>query len=72
MRGWLLCRMAGLDVEAKLLENDDPDTRAELLLLAPSFRVPCLRVEERRSISAEIWIQARRLTRFCSQKAMTG
>lgn len=42
LRGWLLCRMAGLAFEEKLLSNDDPDTRAELLLLSPSFLVPCL------------------------------
>jgi len=50
LRGWLLCRLAGLDFDEKLLESDDPDTRAELLLIAPSFRVPCLRVD-----GIEIW-----------------
>lgn len=43
LRGWLLCRMAGLDVVEKVLPSDDPSTRAELLLLSPSFLVPCLR-----------------------------
>ena len=43
LRGWLLCRMAGLDFEEELLSADDPSTRAELLLLSPSFLVPCLR-----------------------------
>jgi glutathione S-transferase len=42
LRGWLLCRMAGLDFREKLLPHDDPDSRAELLLLSPSFLVPCL------------------------------
>src|SRR6185437_11625347 len=42
LRGWLLCRMAGLDFDEKVLPADDPDTRAELLLLSPSFLVPCL------------------------------
>ncbi|MFN4310030.1 MAG: glutathione S-transferase family protein [Ferrovibrio sp.] len=42
LRGWLLCRMAGLDFEEKLLSSDDPSTRAELLLLSPSFLVPRL------------------------------
>jgi glutathione S-transferase len=42
LRGWLLCKMAGLAVEEKLLPVDDPSTRAELLLLSPSFLVPCL------------------------------
>ena len=42
LRGWLLCRMAGLDFREELLSHDDPSTRAELLLLSPSFLVPCL------------------------------
>ena len=45
LRGWLLCRLAGLDFDETLMQSDDPDTRAELLLIAPSFRVPCLRVD---------------------------
>lgn len=43
LRGWLLCRMAGLDFEERIASIDDPSTRAELLLLSPSFLVPCLR-----------------------------
>src|ERR1700760_143819 len=42
LRGWLLCRMAGLDFGEEKLSSDDPGTRAELLLLSPSFLVPCL------------------------------
>ena len=42
LRGWLLCKMAGLDFEEKPLPSSDPSTRAELLLLSPSFLVPCL------------------------------
>ena len=42
LRGWLLCRMAGLDFKEELLSHDDPSTRAELLLLSPSFLVPRL------------------------------
>ncbi len=42
LRGWLLCQFAGLDVEEVHLPSDDPLARAELLLLAPSFRVPSL------------------------------
>jgi len=42
LRGWLLCRMAGLDFEEELLPHDDPSARAELLLLSPSFLVPRL------------------------------
>jgi glutathione S-transferase len=42
MRGWLLCKMAGLDFDEKVLPSNDPSMRAELLLLSPSFLVPCL------------------------------
>src|SRR3954468_8347155 len=42
LRGWLLCRMAGLDFEEETLAADDPSARAELLLLSPSFLVPAL------------------------------
>src|SRR6202012_3851354 len=42
LRGWLLCKMAGLDFEEKHVSTDDPSTRAELLLLSPSFLVPAL------------------------------
>ncbi len=42
LRSWLLCRMAGLDFEVVVAGDDDPATRAELLLLSPSFLVPRL------------------------------
>jgi glutathione S-transferase len=42
LRGWLLCKMAGLDFDEQHVGTDDPSTRAELLLLSPSFLVPCL------------------------------
>jgi glutathione S-transferase len=42
LRGWLLCRMAGLEFTAEVLPSNDPSTRAELLLLSPSFLVPRL------------------------------
>jgi len=41
MRGWLLCKLAGLEVEEQMVPVD-ADTRAELLLLSPSVRVPRL------------------------------
>lgn len=43
LRGWLLCRFAGLDFEVEVVDSDDPSSRAELLLLSPSFLVPALR-----------------------------
>ncbi|HSV22799.1 MAG TPA: glutathione S-transferase family protein [Xanthobacteraceae bacterium] len=42
LRGWLLCKMAGLDFEEQVAAADDASTRAELLLLSPSFLVPSL------------------------------
>ena len=42
LRGWLLCKMAGLEFDEKVASMDDPSTRAELLLLSPSFLVPRL------------------------------
>jgi glutathione S-transferase len=42
LRGWLLCKLAGLEVEEQVVSIDDPTNRAELLLLAPSVLVPRL------------------------------
>lgn len=42
LRGWLLCKMAGLPFEEERVPIDDPDIKAELLLLSPSFLVPRL------------------------------
>jgi glutathione S-transferase len=42
LRGWLLCRMAGLPFKEVTLAADNENARAELLLLSPSFQVPCL------------------------------
>lgn len=42
LRGWLLCKMAGLPFEEERVPLDDPDMKAELLLLSPSFLVPRL------------------------------
>ncbi|TAL01302.1 MAG: glutathione S-transferase family protein [Rhodospirillaceae bacterium] len=50
LRGWLLCKMAGIDFTATVLPIDDPNARAELLLLSPSFLVP--RLEHN---GAKIW-----------------
>lgn len=42
LRGWLLCKFAGLAFEEEIVPSDDPGVRAELLLLSPSFLVPRL------------------------------
>jgi glutathione S-transferase len=42
LRGWLLARFAGLEFDEVMVSPDDADARKELLLLAPSIRVPCL------------------------------
>lgn len=50
LRGWLLCRLAGLKVIEQTIALDDPDNRAELLLLSPSVLVPRLTHE-----GASVW-----------------
>jgi glutathione S-transferase len=42
LRGWLLCRMAGLDFEEEPVDLNESDARQELLLLTPSVLVPRL------------------------------
>ena len=42
LRGWLLCKLAGLEFTEEVVSLDDPGARAELLLLSPSFLVPSL------------------------------
>lgn len=49
LRGWLLCRLAGLEVAERPVANDDSN-RAELLLLSPSVLVPRLEYE-----GASVW-----------------
>lgn len=46
LRGWLICKLAGLDFDEVAVPTDDPATRAELLLISPSYRVPRLREGE--------------------------
>jgi glutathione S-transferase len=50
LRGWLLCKLAGLEFAEETVPIDDPSVRAELLLLSPSFLVPRLRHN-----GVEIW-----------------
>lgn len=42
LRGWLLAKFAGLSFSENIIPPDDPDARAEILLLASSIRVPSL------------------------------
>jgi len=42
LRGWLMCKLAGLEFDEEIVSLSDPATRAELLLLSPSFLVPSL------------------------------
>jgi glutathione S-transferase len=49
LRGWLLCHLAGLEVDEKPVPNDESN-RAELLLLSPSVLVPRLSHE-----GASVW-----------------
>jgi glutathione S-transferase len=50
LRGWLLCKFAGIEFDELMVSPDDADVRKELLLLAPSIRVPCLTHE-----GAKVW-----------------
>lgn len=42
LRGWLLAKFAGLPFVERMVAPDDPDARAEILLLSSSILVPCL------------------------------
>src|SRR3984885_5665211 len=42
LRGWLLCKIAGLEFEEQMAGADDPSTRGERVMLSPSFLVPRL------------------------------
>jgi glutathione S-transferase len=50
LRGWLLCQLAGLEVDVIEQPAHELETRAELLLLSPSLLVP--RLEHR---GAVVW-----------------
>ncbi len=50
LRGWLMAKFAGLEFDEVMVSPDDADARKELLLLAPSIRVPCLTHE-----GARVW-----------------
>jgi glutathione S-transferase len=50
LRGWLLCKLAGLEFETAMRPIDDASARAELLLLSPSFLTPCLTCD-----GVEVW-----------------
>ncbi len=42
LRGYLLTRLAGLDVDIEVVSPDDPTNRAELLMQSSSIRIPYL------------------------------
>lgn len=50
LRGWLLTRLSGIEFEERSLPPDDPDVRAELLLLSSSILTPRLEVGD-----LEVW-----------------
>ena len=45
LRGWLLCKFAGIAFDTVAVPVDDAAARAELLLLAPSFLSPRLDID---------------------------
>jgi glutathione S-transferase len=50
LRAWLLCRLAGIRVTEEMVALENPENRAELLLLSPSVLVPRLTHE-----GASVW-----------------
>ncbi|HTV33188.1 MAG TPA: glutathione S-transferase family protein [Methylocella sp.] len=42
LRGWLMTKFSGLPFAEHIVSPEDPAVRDELLLLSPSFLVPCL------------------------------
>lgn len=50
LRGFLLARLSGLPFTVQAMANDDPQTRAELLMQSSSIRIPCLLHD-----GAEVW-----------------
>ena len=42
LRGWLMCRLAGLEFTENIIPPDDPAMKAEMLLLSASMLVPSL------------------------------
>ncbi len=46
LRGWLMVKLAGIDFDEVAVDPEDPSVRAELLLLSPSIRVPCLTYDD--------------------------
>lgn len=42
LRGWLACRLAGLDFQEVTIPLDTPDTHKRIRAISPSGRVPCL------------------------------
>ncbi|MDM0104422.1 glutathione S-transferase [Variovorax sp. J22R24] len=42
LRGWLMCRLAGLEFTEHIIPPDDPAMKAEMLLLSASMLVPSL------------------------------
>ena len=46
LRGWLIAKLAGIKFEEVVVEPNDADARAEILLLSPSILVPCLTYAE--------------------------
>ena len=45
LRGWLLMKFADIEFEEIMVPPDDPEVRAEILLLSSSVLVPCLEYE---------------------------
>ncbi len=46
LRGWLMARLSGIAFDEVMVNAEDADARAEILLLSPSILVPCLTYDD--------------------------
>lgn len=42
LRGWLACKLAGIDFDEMVIPLDAPQTQAEIAKVSPSGKLPCL------------------------------
>jgi glutathione S-transferase len=47
LRGWLACKIAGIPFVENVVPLDTPETRARILAISPSGKVPCLQHDTR-------------------------
>jgi glutathione S-transferase len=63
LRGWLACRLAGLDFQEVTIPLDTPDSQTRIRAISPSGRVPCLHHDGR-----VIW-DSLAIAEYCAEMA---